>query len=62
MKDPRKRPKLHTDALQEWFENPRYTLKIHVEPLGKSINTLIDTRVTLRYLRKMVKGCNTRPQ
>jgi len=43
LKDPRKRPKVHTDALQEWVENPRYTLKLHVEQLGKVINTLTDT-------------------
>ena len=43
LKDPRKRPKLHTEALQAWVGNPRYILKIHIEPLGKGINTLIET-------------------
>ena len=37
------RPKLHTGTLREWVENPRYTLKLHVEQLGKVINTLTDT-------------------
>ena len=37
------RPKLLTEALQKWVANPRDTLKLHFEQLGKGINTLIDT-------------------
>jgi len=37
------RPKLHTEALREWVVNPRDTLKLHFEQLGKGINTLTDT-------------------
>ena len=32
--------KVHSEALQEWIENPRDTLKVHFEQLGRAINTL----------------------
>ena len=49
MGDPSERPKVYIEALQEWFENPRDTLKVHFEQLGRAINRLIDTWRALRY-------------
>ncbi len=41
--------KVHSEALQEWIENPRDTLKVHFEQLGRAINTLTATWRDIRY-------------
>ena len=41
--------KVRSEAFQDWIENPRDTLKVHFEQLGRAINTLTATWRDIRY-------------